>query len=274
MELTIKTFDQASAAAAALSSEQSARIMGGGTLMMRGINHRSQSASTIIRVTDMALRQIKPSGGRIEIGAAATMADILANRELDFLHSAARSVGGPAVRNMATVAGNLFARSPFGDLATALLALDATVVTAGGHGGGADMPLQDFLSQRDRRGAGLITGIVIDRPMSASAFRFAKVSRVKPKGAAVITIAAYLPNSGGRIQGARIAYGAMAPTPIRVTAVERALEGQTLDPAGIQAAVNAATEGCMPATDEIASEWYRKEVAPVYLRRLLLGELG
>ena len=50
-----------------------------------------------------------------------------------------------------------------------------------------------------------------------------------------MTIAAHLPLAGGRVQGARVAYGAMAPTPIRVTAVERALEGKSLDEAGIAA---------------------------------------
>ena len=43
------------------------------------------------------------------------------------LAKAARAVGGPAIRNMATVGGNLFAPAPYGDFAVALLALDATV---------------------------------------------------------------------------------------------------------------------------------------------------
>ena len=48
---------------------------------------------------------------------------------LAFLAPVAESIGGPAVRNMATVGGNLFARSPYGDFAVALLALGATVVS-------------------------------------------------------------------------------------------------------------------------------------------------
>ena len=74
--------------------------------------------------------------------------------------------------------------------------------------------------------------------------------------------------------GARVAYGGMAPTPVRAVAVERALEGQSLDARGITAALAVATEGCAPATDAIASDWYRREVAPVHLRRVLLGETG
>jgi CO/xanthine dehydrogenase FAD-binding subunit len=63
----------------------------------------------------------------------------------------------------------------------------------------------------------------------------------------------------------------MAPTPIRVPAVERALEGRSLDATGIASALAATTEGLEPPTDALASAWYRREVAPIHLRRLLLG---
>ncbi len=56
------------------------------------------------------------------LGAGVTMSQILASRELEFLHPVARVIGGPAVRNMATVGGNLFAPAPYGDLTAALLA--------------------------------------------------------------------------------------------------------------------------------------------------------
>ena len=79
------------------------------------------------------------------------------------------------------------------------------------------------------------------------------------------------PTWAGASSNARIAYGAMAATAIRAKAAERALEGRTLDEAGVAAAVAAAAEGTSPATDAIASAWYRREVVGVHLRRLLLG---
>ena len=114
--------------------------------------------------------------------------------------------------------------------------------------------------------------MTLNRPAGPGAFRFRKVSRVRPKGISVLSIAAHLPLSGGRVAGARVAYGAMAPTPIRAKAVERALEGRTLDAAGIASALAVAAEGTNPATDAIASAWYRREVVAVHLRRLLLNE--
>jgi CO/xanthine dehydrogenase FAD-binding subunit len=251
--------------------QRGAAFFGGGTLLMRDLNEGRAAFSAIVRTTDADFRAIRTAGSMLEIGAGATMSDILANRDLAVLHQAARAVGGPAIRNMATVGGNLFAPTPYGDFATALLALDARVAAATGSSGGRETPLADFLRNRDRNAHGVISHVSVPRPPGGDAFRFVKVSRVRPKGISVITIAAHLPLSGGWIQGARVAYGAMAPTPIRVAAVEQALEGKPLDEQGIAKALSVAADGTSPASDPIASQWYRREMAPVYLKRLLLG---
>ena len=116
-----------------------------------------------------------------------------------------------------------------------------------------------------------MVSVSIVRP-SGDAFRFKKVSRVKPKGVSVMSMAAHLNRAAGRLSNVRIAYGAMGPTPVRAHAVERVLEGASLDANGVAPALAAATEGLSPPDDPLASAWYRREVAPVHLRRLLLGE--
>jgi xanthine dehydrogenase small subunit len=268
VSINVKTFPRLAEAAGALSSERGARFLGGGTLIMRAVNEADPAIETIVRSTDPALLHIAVSSGRIELGAGVTMAAILAERELGFLHAVARAVGGPAVREAATVGGNLFAPSPYGDFAAALLALDATVTLAGGFGQ-RELSLEELLSRRDR-GTSLVSAVVFKRP-PADAFRFTKVTRVHPKGISVLSISAQLPLASGRVTGARIAYGAMAPTPLRAKSVERALENRTLDAAGIGAALAVAADGTSAADDAIASAWWRREILPVHLRRLLLG---
>jgi len=171
---------------------------------------------------------------------------------------------------MATVGGNLFAPYPFGDFSVALIALGATVAV---HSGASarDVPVEDFLGSTDRHNRTLVSGVAFRRPDAEKNFRFLKVSRTRPKGPSVLSIAAHLTMSGTRVSSARIAYGAMAPTAMRAKAVEAALTGKTLDEAGIAAALAVALNGCAPQTDAYASEWYRREVLPVHLRRLLLG---
>jgi CO/xanthine dehydrogenase FAD-binding subunit len=267
--LTVKTFARLTEAASALAQERGARFLAGGTLVMRAVNEADPAIETIVRSTDPGLVNISVSSGRVELGAGVTMAAVLAERELGFLHPVARAVGGPAVREAATVGGNLFAHSPYGDFAAALLALDATVMLAGGAGQ-RELPLDEFLHRRDR-GAILVSGVAFKRPAS-DVFRFVKVTRVHPKGISVLSIAAQLPLASGRISGARIAYGAMGPSPVRAKAAERALEGRTLDAAGIAPALAVAHDGTAPSDDAIASGWWRREILPIHLRRLLLGE--
>jgi CO/xanthine dehydrogenase FAD-binding subunit len=271
MPVTVRTFASAGEAAAALSSDRGARYLGGGTLVMRALNEGDVSISTVVRASDRALARIDAGGPRVTIGAGVTFARVLAERDLAFLHPPARSIGGPAVRNMGTVGGNLFAPTPYGDFAVALLALDATVAIQGGFGT-RDMPLEDFLQSRDRQAGVLVLSVSCQKPASADAFRYRKIARIKPKGGAVVTLAAHLPVSGGRIAGPRIALGSMAPTPIRARAAERALDGRALDTSAIGAAAAMATDGASPADNALASAWYRREVVGVHLSRLLSGQ--
>ncbi len=270
--LDLRTCASLSEAAGILSGDRQALLIGGGTLVMRDVNEGRLTEGTLVRITDPAFRQMSAGGARIELGAGVTRAMLRANRELAFLPAAARAIGGPAVRTMATIGGNLFAAAPYGDFTVALLALDAQVVLQSGYGSGRAVALEDFLSARERGGQGLVTAVQFARPQNPAEFHFRKISRVKPKGISLLSIAAHLPLAGGRIAQARVAYGAMAPTPIRARGVERALDGKPLDQAAVQAAKQAALEGCRPATDAIASEWYRREILPVHLGRLLAGE--
>jgi CO/xanthine dehydrogenase FAD-binding subunit len=262
MPVTIETYATASEAARAMGSD--ARFLAGGTLVMRDVNAGDQSFTRIIRSTDPALTTIRSTGDGMALGASVTLAQVIAHPDLAFLAPVARQVGGPQVRNMGTVGGNLFAPHPYGDFTVALLAMGAAVTTASGP-----KSIDDFLRERSR--AGLVTEITIPRLRDPRAFGWHKVSRTKPKGASVMSIAAYLPREGGRIRNARIAFGAMGAHPLRASAAERALENQSLDAATIQRATAQVLDGLNPPTDPLASEWYRREVAPVHLTRLLTG---
>ncbi|MCZ8279314.1 MAG: FAD binding domain-containing protein [Acetobacteraceae bacterium] len=236
--------------------------LGGGTILMREIN-AGPVQGRIIRSTDPVLKQIRQSGDGFEIGAGVTMSALANHAELAFLHPVVRAIGGPQIRNMATIGGNLFAEPPYGDLAAALLALGARLVMAGGQA----RPIEEFF--RDRKRAGLITAIQLPRPRDNKSFAFHKVSRVKPKGVSVMSFSALLPRDAGRLRGVRIACIGLGPGPLRAFSAERALEGQVLDAASITRAAQLVTDGLEPPTDALASSWYRREVAGVHLTRLL-----
>jgi CO/xanthine dehydrogenase FAD-binding subunit len=265
MALTLQTFSTVTDASVALKAA-GARYLGGGTLLVRGANEGDLSFSTFVRATDPSLSKIEVSGGRARIGASVTMAAIARHRDLSFLARAAHAIGGPAIRNMATVGGNLFVPTPYGDFAVALLALDARISV-----GEADAPIEAFLADRDGAHAGRIVTAVSFSIPEKDDFRFLKASRVKPRGVSVVSIAAVLKEEGGVISSARIALGCMADRPIRARAAEAALIGRKRTKEGIGPALAAALEGLSPVTDAIASGWYRGEVLPVHLGRLLLA---
>jgi CO/xanthine dehydrogenase FAD-binding subunit len=266
MGLSLKTFSTLAEAEAAVKAQAAARYLGGGTLVVRDANEGDISFSTYVRSTDSALSELSVGAGKVRIGSAVTMSTIARHPGLAFLAPAAKAVGGPAIRNMATVGGNLFAPTPYGDFGVALLALDASVEIGSGS-----VPIADFFAARDGAlASSLVKSVSFDLPRDGG-FRFMKAARVKPKGVSVVTIAAVIEEQNGVMTTARVAYGCMADRPMRAQAVEAALIGKPRTRDGIASALAVATEGTSPVTDAIASAWYRAEVLPVHLGRLLLG---
>ncbi|SIT59375.1 Oxidoreductase [Mesorhizobium prunaredense] len=264
MALALQTFSTVKDANAALKAAGT-RYLGGGTLVVRAANEGDVSVSGLIRSTEPALSAIIVSGGKVRIGASLTMAAIARHPDLSSLAHAARAVGGPAIRNMATVGGNLFAPAPYGDFTVALLALDSTISTDDG-----EVPIETFLAKREDNHA-IVTAVGFGLPVDGG-FRFLKVSRVKPKGVSVLSIAAVLEQApDGTVSSARIALGCMADRPMRAKAAEKALLGRKLTSDGIAPALAVASDGTSPITDPIATAWYRNEVLPVHLGRLLLA---
>lgn len=264
MALALQTFSTVKDANAALKAAGT-RYLGGGTLVVRATNEGDVSHSSFVRSTEPSLSAIAVSGGKVRIGASVTMAAIARHPDLAALAPAARAIGGPAIRNMATVGGNLFAPAPYGDFAVALLALNASVNTDDG-----ETPIETFLANRDRSSA-IITSVGFTLPPQ-NGFRFLKVSRIKPKGVSVLSIAAVLEQKpDGTVSSAQIALGCMADRPVRAKAAETALLGTKLTKDGIAPALAVASDGTSPITDPIASAWYRNEVLPVHLGRLLLA---
>ena len=268
MSLAYQSFSDPRAASRFLAEREEARLLGGGTLLVRRVNEGDVSIGTYVRLLAPELQQIQIGDDVIQLGAGVTMSRIAKTAALAFLTPVARSIGGPAVRAAATVGGNLFAPSPYGDFSVALLALGAIVSMEGPEGAG-ELDLEGFFKSRARLASGtIVTTVRFPRPKSGD-FRFLKVSRVKPKGAAVLSIAALVSTANDRVTAARIALGAMATTPIRARGVEEALTGTTLTAVEIDRATASAVAAVSPSPDAIASAWYRNAVLPVHLRRLL-----
>lgn len=249
-------------------------VMSGGTLAMPLINEGVSMPEVVMGLRRAGLDYVENSGGSLKIGAAATMTQMLAQDAIPLLREAAHSIGGWAIRNMGTVGGNLFAPPPSGDLAAALLALDATLKLVSKQGE-RNLPLAEFytgfLTTALEPGE-IVAEIAIPLPQGKTVYL--KHGRKHANTPAVVTVAAHLVLSGGQVETARLALNGVGPHPLRAKNAEAALAGKALDEAAIGAAAQAAAAECEPFTDAIASEWYRRKMVDVFVRRALTQLAG
>jgi CO/xanthine dehydrogenase FAD-binding subunit len=232
---------------------------------MRRIHEGDQKIRHLVLLKGEEYGAINFQQGGMKLGSLVRMSDIISEPSAEVLHEAARSVGAPALRNMASVGGNLFASPPYGDMTTAFLALGAQVEIAT-TSGIETLPLEKILQDQNSRR--VITAIVIPNIQSRK-LHFIKMTRSHPRGASIVTVAASLQVSSGRVGEASIAFGGLAGRPFSDHGVEQALKGVTLSEATIEAAIARIAEGIELFTDALASGWYRKQMACVQLRRLM-----
>jgi len=218
---------------------------------------------------------IREVDGRLEIGAATTMAaiarDALVARFVPALAAAAGSVGSPLVRNRATVGGNLVTASPSADTAPALLAADATVRLAS-SAGRRELPLAEFFVSYRRtalRPDEIVTHVLVSLAGRPAASRFEKVGLRNADAISVVCAACEIELEGRTCRAARIALGAVAPVPVRAFAVETALRGREVGDAAAAECARLVHEHISPIDDLRASGRYRGWVAEAVVARMI-----
>jgi CO/xanthine dehydrogenase FAD-binding subunit len=248
-------------------------VMAGGTIAMPLINDGISLPQQVMGLRQAGLGGINRSGNTLSIGATTTLSQLLDLELVPMLQAAARSAAGWSIRNMGTVGGNIFAPQPAGDVAAALLALDATVKLVSVRGE-RTMPLSEFYSgfmTTELEADELLTEIQIPIPVGKTAYL--KVGRRQANSPAVVTVAAHVLWNGAKVRSARLSLNAVGPHPMRAPIAEAALVGSTLDADAIAAAAAAATDECEPFDDPVASAWYRRQMVGIYVQRAL-GQLA
>ena len=118
--------------------------------------------------------------------------------------------------------GNLFVEQPYGDLAVALLALDAQVEVSGPTET-VSRPVADVLERRLGRGE-VVTAVALDVPAPGEWF-YTKAMRRRQNSASIVTVAAVAAVEDGTVASVCIALGGVGPRPLRAAAAEAALTG-------------------------------------------------
>ena len=203
------------------------------------------------------------------IGACVTMNEIGSNEAVrthyPFLAEAALSVGSKQVRNRATSVGNIVNASPLCDTGTPLYAADAVMCLEGSNGK-REVPIREFITfvrrtvlQKDE----IVTGIKVPYDKDLRGI-FTKVARRREVD--LSTICATVARSGNEW---KLAFGAVAPTPVRLPKTEELLRGKEITEALIDEAAKLARTEVSPIDDVRASKEYRLDVVEVIVRRSL-----
>ena len=270
-------------ALAVLAGPGDTTMLAGGTDLMPQANAgRVEAAGTLLNIGRVAgLDVIALDGAELMLGTLATIGQLqvhaLVHKHAPLLAQAADHFASQQIRNCATLGGNICNASPAGDMLPALLALDAQVELASLAGDGTiskrRMPIDGFFTGpgRTRREPNeLLTSVRVPLAEIGQLTRFHKAGTRPALDISTIAIAfAARRDSAGRLHGVRLAFGAVAPTPLRARRAEALLEGRAIDDALADAAARCAADEAHPIDDVRASAWYRKELLHNMTRRML-----
>ncbi len=224
------------------------------------------------------LHGIAEVDGALRIGAAVTYTEAQATIVARYPQLAEfwSRIGGQQVRNAGTIGANIANGSPIGDTPPPLMALGASIVLRKGDTR-REVKLEDFFiayGKQDRQPGEFVESVIIPAVPAGEQFAAYKISKRKDEDISSVCAAFRVKVEGGSVVSATIAYGGMAATPKRASAVEAALVGKPWTSATVEAALAAYPEDYQPLTDMRASAEYRMLAAQNLLRRFFLETAG
>ncbi len=257
-----------------------AKLLAGGTDLILAMKKRSITPAHLINLKLIpGLSGIKSDGAGLTIGALTTMAEIersaVIKETYTPLWDAACVMASPQVRTLATIGGNLVSAVPSADTAPPLMVLSA-VAHITGPAGERTCPVEALFAGPSACSLApddILTRVTI--PVPAGRGAYLKLMRRAALDLALVGVAAYVRLDAKKVcKEVRIAFGAVAPTPIRATDAEAFLLGKALtEDLAADAAKMAGTE-CRPITDVRSSLDYRCSMVEVLTKRALLQAMS
>jgi xanthine dehydrogenase small subunit len=254
-----------------LRTHADATVVAGATDWGVEVNLRGRRATYVVAVDRLPELREVTTGDTIEIGAALTLSEAEAalGGAVPLLDEVWPQFASRLIRNGATIGGNLATASPIGDMAPALLALDATLVLASADGD-REVALADFFTgyrTTALRPGELVRAVRIARPL-AGLTAFHKIAKRRYDDISSVAVGLALDVVDGTVVRARIGLGGVAATPVRAHATEAALEGRPWSRATVETAAEVMRGEGTPMDDHRASAAYRSAMLGNALRRL------
>ena len=252
-----------------------ARVLAGGHSLIPIMKLRMAMPEHIIDLQDIAeLSGISEDGGTITIGAMTSQAEIIGSAMLEqhcpILRETSLQIADPQIRNLGTIGGNVANGDPGNDMPAVMQALDATYLIEG-SGGSREVTARDFYEAAYFTALGddeVLTAVRFGAPGAGHGYAYEKQKR-KIGDYATAAAAVLLNMNGGRCEAASIALTNVGDTPLYAQAAGQALVGSGLEPAAVDAAVQAAEAITQPAADGRGPVDFRTRIAGVMVRRAI-----
>ena len=254
-------------------------VLAGGTDLMVNANHRPEPTGILDLGRFAPLSTSQATDGFYSIGAATTWLEVendpVIQQHFSTLVLAAKEIGALQIQARGTIGGNVGNSSPVGDSLPVLLSLDAIVDVAGLRGS-RSIPYSQFCTGYRKTALAadeLITALRIPLPSPDTKLVWRKVGTRRAQSISKVMGAAAITLDGGVVASARIALGAVADRPIRITAAEDAV--CKLTPERAADAARAAVRAAINPIDDVRSNAaYRREVAENLVARFFSGILS
>jgi carbon-monoxide dehydrogenase medium subunit len=254
-----------------------AKVIAGGTDLLVQIRDKVILPEYVVDITYLPgldyISYDKKQG--LKIGALTTIRALEKSGELlqacPVIAQSAGLLGSVAIRNVATVGGNLCNAAPSADTAPALIGLSARAKIVG-PGGERVVPLEEFFTgpgQTVLKTGEMLAEIQVPVPPPGTKGAYLKHSRSAVDLATVGVAVIMVLDSGEVCKDVKIVLGAVAPTPMRAKKAEEILRGKKIGPALIEKAAESASVEAKPITDVRASAEYRREMVKVFTRRAI-----
>lgn len=261
-----------------------AEFIAGGTSLILMMQQGLVQPGKVIGLGNIKeLRGIKRSAdGGLEVGAMTTHRQLETSPEA-FAYAAAlpQSLGVIAtirIRNQATLGGNLVHADPAQDPPPVLIALDATIDVVKAGGGARSIAMESFFTDYFETTIGedeLLRSVKVPPMPAGSRLAYKKFLPRTEDDYATVAVAVRLGVDGdGKCKDIRIGLGALAVTPLRGKAVEKALLGQKLTAESIREAAALVRDEVDPLDDVRGSAGYKREMARVWTERTIASLAG
>jgi CO/xanthine dehydrogenase FAD-binding subunit len=252
-----------------------AKVMAGGTDLMIQWKRKLLSPEYIISLRNVPELSSLSMDGELVVGSAVTHRTLELSTGIrdsfPVISDAVGNLGSVQVRNSATIGGNICNAAPSADTAPPLLVLDS-VVRIQSADSRREVGISDFFKGPGRTVLNpneMVTRFTIPLPLPNTGMAYWKHTRRKAMDLPILGVAVLisLESDLRTCKKARIGLGVAAPTPMRALDAEKFLEGKELDEKVFAEAGKIASVKASPRTTIRGSEWYRRDMIGVLVKR-------